>query len=80
MGSRWKSYRLWVAIFALVGMLLKNFGLMNFVEDYQSYVDTLLSILVFSGIIHSPDTSYKKIEYNKEEIIPIEEEIEKIEE
>lgn len=52
--NRWKSYRLWVAILGLVGMLLKDFGLMKFIEDYSAYVNIILSILIFSGIIDYP--------------------------
>ncbi|WP_309087577.1 holin [Domibacillus sp.] len=54
MKQRWKSYGLWIAVAALVGMVLQDFGIMIPSERYDTYVDTLLTIAVLAGIINNP--------------------------
>lgn len=53
--SKWKSYRLWVAIAALIGMFLQDCGFIDMVDRYEMYVSIILSILIFLGVIHSPE-------------------------
>ena len=54
MKQRWKSYGLWIAVAALVGMVLQDFGVMIPPERYDNYVDVLLTIAVLAGIINNP--------------------------
>ncbi|MEM1502115.1 holin [Domibacillus sp. 8LH] len=54
MKQRWKSYGLWIAVAALVGMVLQDFGVMIPSERYDAYVDILLTIAVLAGIINNP--------------------------
>lgn len=54
-GNRWKSYRLWVAIAALLGMFLQDCGFIDMVDRYDMYVSVILTILIFLGVIHSPE-------------------------
>ncbi|OAH58320.1 MULTISPECIES: hypothetical protein [Bacillaceae] len=54
MKQRWKSYGLWIAVAALVGMVLQDFGVMVPSERYDAYVDILLTIAVLAGIINNP--------------------------
>ncbi|GGD20134.1 hypothetical protein [Pontibacillus salipaludis] len=65
--NRWKSYRLWVAIAALLGMFLQDCGFINMVDRYEMYVSVILSILIFLGVIHSPEKEVIK-EVLEEEI------------
>ncbi|OKL37743.1 holin [Domibacillus mangrovi] len=52
MKQRWRSYGLWIALAALVGMVLQDFGVMVPPERYDAYVDILLTIAVLGGIIN----------------------------
>ena len=66
---RLQSYPFWVALFALVGFLLGQFGLWN-IGDYQTFVELLLVVLVTGGIIADPTTegvndSKQAMNYNK---------------
>lgn len=51
--SRFKNYGLWVAIFALIGMLVNDFTQMT-PEEYEKYVNAILGILIAAGIITNP--------------------------
>lgn len=57
--KRLKNYGLWVAIAALLFMILQEFGVSITHEKYQIYVDLLLSILIMLGIINNPTTKSK---------------------
>jgi uncharacterized membrane protein len=52
--TRFKNYGLWLAVAALVGMVLQDAGVNIAPERYQAYVDAILTILVLAGIINNP--------------------------
>ena len=53
--NRLKNYGLWVSIFALMGMLLNDFSNIHItMSKYELYTETILTILVFLGIINDP--------------------------
>ena len=52
--SKWKNYGLWVAVAALLGMVLQDAGVALSPEKYQSYVDAVLTILILAGIVSNP--------------------------
>lgn len=52
--AKYKNYGLWVAVAALVGMILQDAGLAITPEKYDGYVQAILSILVLAGIISNP--------------------------
>lgn len=52
--ARFKNYGLWLAVAALVGMVLQDAGVNIAPERYQAYVDAVLSILVLAGIVNNP--------------------------
>ncbi|MCY8231625.1 holin [Priestia endophytica] len=53
--KRFKSYTLWVAVSAFIGMFVQDLGIDIAPERYTNYVDSILYILVLAGIISSPD-------------------------
>ncbi|MCF0148636.1 MAG: holin [Clostridium sp.] len=57
--SRFKNYGLWVSILALIPMILSAFGVKVVPEEYESIMNTVLSILVALGIISNPTTESK---------------------
>ena len=57
--SRFKNYGLWVAIFALVPLILQGFGLDILPKNYQEIVSGILGILVMAGILNNPTTETK---------------------
>ena len=60
MNNRMKNYGLWVALFALLGMILSDTLGLKFLPDrYNQYVDVILVILVYLGIINNPTTENK---------------------
>lgn len=52
--AKYKNYGLWVAVAALVGMILQDAGLAITPEKYDAYVQAILSLLVLAGIISNP--------------------------
>ena len=50
---RFKSYKFWVAIFALLGLIVTDFGLMD-LEHFERYVQAILFVLVAGGIVTDP--------------------------
>lgn len=55
--ERFKNYGFWVSLFSLIGLLLHDFGGINFSSArYELYVQTILSILVVLGIANDPNT------------------------
>ena len=50
---RWNNYGLWVALAALVTMILTDMFQIA-AEDTQKYTDIILGILVAAGIISDP--------------------------
>jgi uncharacterized membrane protein len=54
--KRFKNYGLWVAVAALVGMILQDAGVSVTPEKYDGYVDAILTVLVLAGIINNPSS------------------------
>ena len=53
--SRFKNYGLWLALFSLFSMILKDFFKINIAEEqYSLYVNTKLTILILLGIVNNP--------------------------
>jgi uncharacterized membrane protein len=56
--SRWKSKAAWVAIFALIGFLLGNWGLFDKIgmtsDGWQTFVELLLAALAAFGVFNNP--------------------------
>ncbi|MBU5211089.1 holin [Heyndrickxia oleronia] len=52
--KRFKNYGLWVAVAALVGMILADAGFNITPEKYDGYVTSILTVLVLAGIISNP--------------------------
>lgn len=57
--SRFKNYGLWVAIFALIPMVLQGFGLNILPDNYKEIVNSILAVLVMAGILSNPSTENK---------------------
>ena len=57
--SRFKNYGLWVAIAALIPMVLKGFNIDILPDNYQEVINAILAILVMLGIISRPTTDNK---------------------
>jgi uncharacterized membrane protein len=56
MQNRLKNYGLWTSIAALVFMVLQNAGVNILPDQWYTYVNSILSILILLGIINNPDT------------------------
>ncbi|MBU5342268.1 phage holin [Caldifermentibacillus hisashii] len=60
MKINWKvrlhSYPFWVAVFALIGLIVTDLGLMD-LGHYEKYVDAILLVLIAGGIVTDPTTS-----------------------
>ena len=55
MNNRFKNYGLWLGLFSLVGMILKDFFGVDMVEEqYSAYIDTIMTVLICLGIINNP--------------------------
>ena len=50
--SMLKNYRLWLAIFALIPLILEGFNLSILPSNYNEIVTLFLSILVMGGILN----------------------------
>lgn len=53
---RLQSYPFWVAIFALIGLIVTDLGVMD-LGHYEKYVDAILLVMVAGGIISDPTTA-----------------------
>lgn len=53
---RVKSYPFWVALFALLGLLVTDLGLME-LGHFEKYVDAILLVLAAGGIVSDPTTT-----------------------
>jgi uncharacterized membrane protein len=51
--SKYKNYGLWVALFALGGLFVNDFGLLA-PEQYDQYVAAILAVLVAAGVVSNP--------------------------
>lgn len=57
MKSRLKNYGLWVSLLALIGMILQDFNVLQIsMSKYELYSETILTILIFLGIVNNPTT------------------------
>ncbi|PGU05127.1 hypothetical protein COD21_25585 [Bacillus cereus] len=54
MQDKFKNYGLWVALFALVGMVLMDTVPHFNLGRYQEYVDMILYILIAAGVVSNP--------------------------
>jgi uncharacterized membrane protein len=56
--NRWRSKAAWVAMFALAGFLLGNWGLFEKIgltnEGWQTFVELLLAALAAFGVFNNP--------------------------
>lgn len=70
MKERIRNYGLWVAIFALVPMVLQGLEIYNIhtalPNNYSDLVNGILGILVFAGILNNPTTENKGFLDDKE--------------
>lgn len=57
--NRFKNYGLWVAIFALIPMLVQAFGFSFLPDNYDEIINSILGILVLAGILNNPTTETK---------------------
>lgn len=52
--SKLKNHRLWLAIFALIPLVLEGFNISILPSNYNEIVTLVLSILVMGGILTNP--------------------------
>jgi uncharacterized membrane protein len=52
--KRFKNYALWIAIAAIAGMALVDFGLIANTEIFNNYVEKILYVLILAGVINNP--------------------------
>lgn len=57
--NRFKSYVLWGAVAALVGMGLVDMDIIESSVVFDKYVDKILYILVLAGVINNPTSKDK---------------------
>lgn len=58
--SRLKNHRLWLAIFALIPLVLEGFNISVLPSNYNEIVTLVLSILVMGGILTNPTSDSEK--------------------
>ncbi|NRG30687.1 holin [Niallia circulans] len=54
--KRFKNYALWVAIAAVVGMALVDFGVVPDTTVFNGYVEKILYVLILAGVINNPSS------------------------
>jgi uncharacterized membrane protein len=52
--KRFKNYALWIAIAAIAGMALVDFGLIANTDVFDNYVEKILYVLILAGVINNP--------------------------
>ncbi len=52
MNNKYKNYGLWLALFSLIGLILRDTGLMF--NSYGEYVELIMYILIALGVISNP--------------------------
>lgn len=52
MDNKYKNYGLWLALFSLLGLVLKDTGLMF--ANYSEYVELIMYILIALGVVSNP--------------------------
>ena len=55
--NRLRNYPLWVAVAALILLVLKLFGVEINEGQYEELVNAILGVLVLAGIVNNPATS-----------------------
>ena len=55
MQEKFKNYGLWVALFAVLGMVLMDTVPHFNAGRYQEYVDMILYILIAAGVVSNPN-------------------------
>lgn len=61
MNNKFKNYGLWLALFSLVGLILRDTGLMF--DTYGQYVEVLMYVLIALGVVTNPSlgNGYKDV-------------------
>ncbi|MDR4318665.1 Uncharacterised protein [Niallia circulans] len=52
--KRFKNYALWIAVAAVVGMALVDFGFIPDTTVFNGYVEKILYVLILAGVINNP--------------------------
>ena len=52
MNNKFKNYGLWLALFSLIGLVLRDTGLMF--HSYGDYVELFMYILITLGVVSNP--------------------------
>lgn len=52
MNNKYKNYGLWLALFSLLGLILRDTGFMF--DSYQEYVDLFMYVLIALGVVSNP--------------------------
>jgi uncharacterized membrane protein len=52
--KRFKNYALWIAVAAVAGMALVDFGVIANTEIFNDYVEKILYVLILAGVINNP--------------------------
>lgn len=52
--TRFKNYALWMAVAAVAGMALVDFGAIPNTELFDTYVEKILYVLILAGVINNP--------------------------
>ena len=65
MNNKFKNYGLWLALFSLAGLILRDMSLLP--ESYGEYVELIMYILIALGVISNPSiaTGYSDNKINK---------------
>lgn len=56
MQLKWRNYGLWTSIASLLYMIFKDLGLQIDLTSWETYVTSILGILVTLGIISNPES------------------------
>lgn len=59
MNNKYQNYGLWLALFSLLGLILRDTGFLP--TSYGEYVEVLMYILIALGVVSNPSlgTGYK---------------------
>lgn len=52
MNNKYRNYGLWLALSSLIGLILRDCGMMP--ESYNEYVEIIMYILIALGVISNP--------------------------
>ncbi len=56
MELKWRNYGLWMSVASLLYMVFKDLGLQIDLTSWETYVTSILGILVTLGIISNPES------------------------